>query len=307
VFRVIGSNNDGVWNEEGDSVRITVTPPWWETIWFRGSVLIFVTGLIFGGFHWRMRTIESQKRQLATRVEERTQDLKEEKEKAEILREKAEAANHAKSEFLANMSHELRTPLNAILGFAQIMTRSRMADPEQRENLAVISRSGEHLLTLINQVLDLSKIEAGRVSLDERNFDLHDMLSELEDMFRMQADRKGLQLVFICAEDVPRHIRTDEVRLRQVLINLLNNALKFTRKGGVTVRTGIAYSDRIRRTGHAVRGVCPDRNRQTRAGGNWPGTGNQQKVCATDGRGHHGQGRTRARHDIHIPHTGGHR
>ncbi|MDM8544159.1 PAS domain S-box protein [Desulfococcaceae bacterium HSG9] len=169
--------------------------------------------------------------------------LKQVEEELRKAKEVADAANIAKSVFLANMSHELRTPLNAILGFAQIMTRSRTLPRKHEENLAIICRSGEHLLTLINQVLDLSKIEAGRITLDESDFDLHNMLSELEDMFRIQADKKALQLVFNCSEKVPRYIRTDEIRLRQVLINLLNNALKFTKEGGVAVRTGIADSE----------------------------------------------------------------
>jgi CheY-like chemotaxis protein len=118
-----------------------------------------------------------------------------------------------------------------------------MCDPRQAENLAIIRRSGEHLLALINQVLDLSKIESGHITLDKRNFDLYHMLSELEDMFRVQADRNGLQLVFGCSEDVPRYIRTDEVRLRQVLINLLNNAVKFTKQGCVKLTAGTAASE----------------------------------------------------------------
>jgi PAS domain S-box-containing protein len=152
-------------------------------------------------------------------------------------KEEAEAANRAKSEFLANMSHELRTPLNAILGFSQLMNRNNSnLNPEQLENLSIITRSGEHLLTLINQVLDLSKIEAGRITVNEQNFDLYRLLDDLEDMFRLRADDKRLQLLFERSPDVPQYVRTDEVKLRQVLINLLNNALKFTESGGVSVR-----------------------------------------------------------------------
>lgn len=151
-------------------------------------------------------------------------------------KEAAEAANRAKSTFLANMSHELRSPLNTILGFSQLMTRSQSLNPEQQENVSIISRSGEHLLSLINNVLDLSKIEAGRVTLNESNFDLYRLLDDLEDMFQAKADEQGLQLIFDRADHVPQHIRTDPVKLRQVLINLINNALKFTTEGGVSVR-----------------------------------------------------------------------
>jgi len=151
-------------------------------------------------------------------------------------KERAEAANRAKSEFLANMSHELRTPLNAILGFSQLMIRDQNTPREARENLGIISRSGEHLLTLINDVLDLSKIEAGRTTLNERNFDLYCLLEDLKDMFQLRAEAKELQLVFDRSSDVPQYIRTDEIKLRQVLINLLGNAIKFTEQGNVSLR-----------------------------------------------------------------------
>ena len=174
---------------------------------------------------------------LEQKVVERTAELAEAKEKAEV-------ANDAKSTFLANMSHELRSPLNAILGFAQVMTRSKTLTPEQLENVSIISRSGEHLLTLINQVLDLSKIEAGRITLNENNFDLYRLLDDLEDMFQLKADDNGLQLICDRTPEVPRYVRTDEVKLRQVLINLLNNAIKFTQEGGVSLRVGIELNVR---------------------------------------------------------------
>jgi signal transduction histidine kinase/CheY-like chemotaxis protein len=175
---------------------------------------------------------------LEERVEERTHDLQLAREEAEHSRDVAEHANQAKSIFLANMSHELRTPLNAILGFAQVMDRSSTLPHEYREHLAIISRSGEHLLTLINNVLDLSKIEAGRITLNERAFDLHRLLHDIEDMFCLRAKEKGLLFLVECAPDLPQYVQTDEVKLRQVLINLLSNAMKFTCEGSVMLRVG---------------------------------------------------------------------
>ncbi len=172
---------------------------------------------------------------LEHRVTERTEQLA-------VAKEKAEVANNAKSTFIANMSHELRSPLNAILGFAQVMTRSQSLSPEHQENVGIITRSGEHLLTLINNVLDLSKIEAGRTTLNEKNFDVYRLIHDVDDMFQLKAADKGLQLLVEHASDVPRYIRTDEVKVRQVLINLLNNALKFTEAGGVSVRVGVVPS-----------------------------------------------------------------
>ena len=151
-------------------------------------------------------------------------------------KEAAEAANRAKSEFLANMSHELRTPLNATIGFAQVMARSQTLPPEHQENVSIIRRSGEHLLTLINQVLELSKIEAGRTTLNETVFDLYQLLDESEDLFLLRVKEKNLRLMFDRSPDLPQYIRSDEVKLRQILINLLNNAIKFTQEGGVAVR-----------------------------------------------------------------------
>lgn len=148
----------------------------------------------------------------------------------------AEAANRAKSEFLANMSHELRSPLNAILGFTRLLTREPDLPDVLREDLDLILKSGEHLHQLINDVLDLSKVEAGRATLNEADFDLDFLLDELKDMLTPAAVDKGLQLVFAPHPQVPRHVRTDPLKLRQVLINLISNAIKFTRRGQITVR-----------------------------------------------------------------------
>lgn len=171
-------------------------------------------------------------RTLETKVEQRTSELA-------LAKQKAEVANEAKSSFLANMSHELRSPLNAILGFSQIMLRSQNLPKEHQENVAIITRSGDHLLTLINQVLDLSKIEAGRAELNHKNFELYQFLDDIEDMFHIKADDKKLQLAVEYSPDVPRYIRTDEVKLRQVLINLLNNAIKFTQSGIVSIKVNL--------------------------------------------------------------------
>ncbi|MEG3863358.1 hybrid sensor histidine kinase/response regulator [Microcoleus sp. herbarium12] len=166
---------------------------------------------------------------LEQRVQDRTAELV-------VAKEKADVANQAKSTFIANMSHELRSPLNAILGFSQIMTRSQSLNPEQQENLTIISRSGEHLLNLIDNVLDLSKIEAGKTTFNPKNFDLHGLINDIHDMFQMKSEEKGLQLLIEYEPDLPRYVHTDDVKLRQVIINLINNAIKFTEEGGVCLR-----------------------------------------------------------------------
>jgi signal transduction histidine kinase/CheY-like chemotaxis protein/streptogramin lyase len=243
VFRAIASNNDGVWNEEGASIRITVTPPWWETLWFRISMAVAALGLLAGGFQWRISAIEARSRELEIQVVERTHELTEAKEDAEEAnresteaKENAEEANRAKSTFLANMSHELRTPLHAILGFARLLTRNSGLDKGQQESLDIINRSGEHLLGMIDDILSLSRIEAGRIELKPVPFDVTQMLQDVGQMMKSRAEGKGLRFTLELDSALPPYMQGDVGKLRQILINLLGNAVKFTEKGDVWLR-----------------------------------------------------------------------
>ncbi len=189
--------------------------------------------------------LENFTEELETKVEARTAELATSTYEAERAKNKAEEANRAKSRFLANMSHELRTPLNAILGFTQIMSRDRSLSEENKDHISIISRSGEHLLNLINDILEMSKIEAGQISLNNSSFDLHRLLDSLEEMFYLRANSKNLQLLVERSSNLPEHISTDESKLTQILINLLGNALKFTEEGGVILRIDFRPTSKV--------------------------------------------------------------
>jgi len=188
-----------------------------------GGVTLTALASAYMFVSWR-RTQETAKANAALQAEVAT------RQRAEAS---AEAANRAKSDFLASMSHEIRTPLNAILGYTQLMQREPRLQPEQRDAVTAINASGRHLLGLINEILDLSKIEAGRMELNPTDFDLMDLADELEATFRPLCKEKRLKFRLETSEGAMTRVHGDEGKLRQVLINLLGNALKFTKAGEI--------------------------------------------------------------------------
>lgn len=224
-----------LWNEPL-TLDVEIAPYWYETWPARLAIAGLLALLIYGAVRLRLRALRRHAAMLEATVRERTAQLA---EKVEALREseqRAQAASRAKSAFLANMSHELRTPLNGILGFAQLLSRRRTRDAEDREGLGVIMSSGEHLLSLINDVLSLSKIEAGSVTLEKGEFDPRKVVRDVEKVLRLRADEKRIRFSIEMDQSFPAAVTGDQVRLRQILLNLLGNAVKFTENGGVTLR-----------------------------------------------------------------------
>nr|WP_294944116.1 two-component regulator propeller domain-containing protein [uncultured Mucilaginibacter sp.] len=241
TFKVKYQNMAGVWSPVTPGLTIVIQPPYWLTWWFKLLVVLLVAGIILAIFSLRIRSIKAQKAILEKQVEDRTVRLAEMskservlREEAEKAREDAEKANQAKSIFLATMSHEIRTPMNGVMGMATLLATTPL-NSEQQEYTETIRTCGDSLLGVINDILDFSKIESGKMELDEQDFDLRDCIEGVLDVFAEKAARTNLDLVYQVEHNVPAQIIADGLRLRQILINLVGNAIKFTAKGEIFI------------------------------------------------------------------------
>jgi signal transduction histidine kinase/ligand-binding sensor domain-containing protein/CheY-like chemotaxis protein len=247
-FEVVARSAAGQWSAAPAVYSFRILPPWWQTWWFLSGAGVSLLYLIHLTWRWRMRALVQGREQLATAVSERTVELQSKNElvetqkgEIEALLRQAREISRLKGEFLANMSHEIRTPMNGVIGMTQLALTTRL-DEEQRDYLKTIERSGDSLLHIIDDILDFSKIEAGKLELVNEPFDLRDCLREAVEAVEVKAREKNLRLTWRIAPDVPSGLAGDAGRLRQIILNLIGNAIKFTERGEVTLEAKVEES-----------------------------------------------------------------
>lgn len=238
TFKVMACNNDGVWNEDAVQLAFVIYPPFWQTWWFRILILISIIASIILIFRLRLRSIKLQKTKLEQLVDDKTLELKHEAEERKSAQIRAEESDKLKTAFLANMSHEIRTPVNAIIGFSDLLKDPKVTQEDFDLYLEYITGGGQSLMNLINDIIDISKIEAGEMRISDEPCNLEKLLDEIFVTYQEQlkAKVKGNVELFLETPKNPieGEILTDQHRLKQILSNLINNAVKFTEKGSIT-------------------------------------------------------------------------
>ncbi|MDM8546661.1 two-component regulator propeller domain-containing protein [Candidatus Venteria ishoeyi] len=230
-FRVKASNNDNLWNQQGTTLQIHIIPPWWQTWWFKGLLLFIALGLFivspFVYYRWQLHHQTRRASELEAQVSTRTQELLQAKQQAE-------KATETKSSFLANMSHEIRTPMNAIIGMSNLALQTGL-NPKQLHYIEKVHTAGNVLLAIINDILDFSKIEAKKMEMEQVDFQIQEVFDNTKSLLEFKALEKNLQLKFYIAENTPLTLTGDPLRLGQILVNLGNNAIKFTESGIINI------------------------------------------------------------------------
>ncbi len=234
IFHLRASNNEGVWGQPGRSIKLTITPAPWLTWWAYLSyflLIALVIGMILQQRYHKLQALILAK----NNAEQARINAEQAQTNAELAQQHAEKANQAKSLFVADVSHEIRTPLNAVLGYTQVLDRDPTLAQKHRHKVKIIEKSGDHLLGLINNILDISKIEANAMTLNPSDFELAGLVHGIGEMLNVRCEEKQLKWQFVnqCGDQIP--VYGDQGKLRQILINLLGNAVKFTEAGTITL------------------------------------------------------------------------
>ncbi|MCU0423224.1 MAG: ATP-binding protein [Bacteroidia bacterium] len=235
ILKVIATNSDGIWNNKGGSIKIKIIPPFWLTTWFIIYIIAFIGLIGYLIYYLRTRSMKALTEKLEREVKKRTLELEDKNKELAEAKIFAEKNANTKSEFLATMSHEIRTPMNGMVGMVSMLENTSLNE-EQRNYVEIIKYSSDNLIQVINDILDYSKIDSGKLELFYEKTNLNKLIDSCLELFVIKATEKNIELVSFIDKDIPEYVNIDQTRLKQVLFNLLNNAVKFTPRGHISLQ-----------------------------------------------------------------------